>query len=156
MSPLTWDDLLIQDVTPDQFRDWISPWTGIVTGRVAPAFLSKFGIWFLRRPEGPVEMLDVFTGQVEHMADTYDEFMREVNEQWWQETYLFSKLVYQLHEVGKIPGPGQYYALAPHPSLGGPNPANGGDVDPQYVMVIAMMVWQTICAQFRVTHDPNS
>jgi hypothetical protein len=49
MSRLTWDDLLVQDITPEQFRDWLSPWTGVVTGRVAPAFMSKFGFWFLRR-----------------------------------------------------------------------------------------------------------
>ena len=112
MSRLTWDDLLLQDITPEQFRDWISPWTGVVNGRVAPAFMSKFGFWFLRRPEGHVEMLDVFTGQVERMADTYDDFIREVNEQWWHETYLFSELVFQLHQANKVPGPGQCYALA--------------------------------------------
>jgi hypothetical protein len=28
------------------------------------AFMSKFGTWFLRRPEGHVEMLDVSTGEV--------------------------------------------------------------------------------------------
>ena len=56
--------------------------TGVVTGRAALAFMSKFGSWYLRRPEGHVEMLDVLTGQIERMSDTYDDFMREVNEQW--------------------------------------------------------------------------
>jgi hypothetical protein len=147
MSRLTWDDLLVQEITPDQFRDWLSPWTGFVTGRVAPAFMSKFGLWFLRRPEGRVEMLDVLTGQMEQMADNYDDFMREVNEQWWHETYLFSKLVYELHQVGKVPGHGQCYALAPHPGLGGANPANGDVIDPKFVQVMDVVVWQSICAQ---------
>jgi hypothetical protein len=146
-SRLTWDDLLVQDITPDQFRDWLSPWTGVVTGRVAPAFMSKFGSWFLRRPEGHIEMLDVLTGQIERMAETYDGFMREVNEQWWHETFLFSKLVFELHAVGKVPGPGQCYALAPHPALGGPNPNSGDAIDPKFVMVTDVIVWQSICAQ---------
>lgn len=30
--------------------------------------MSQLGFWFLRRPEGHVEMLDVFTGQV--LGDT--------------------------------------------------------------------------------------
>lgn len=30
-------------------------------------------------------MLDVFTGQLERMADSYEDFIREVNEQWWHE-----------------------------------------------------------------------
>jgi hypothetical protein len=147
MSRLTWDDLLIRDITPDQFRDWLSPWTGVVTGRVAPVLVSKFGSWFLLRPEGHVELLDVLTGRMERMAENYDEFWREVNQQWWHETYLLSELVYKLHQAGKIPGPGQCYALAPHPALGGPNPANGDVIDPEFVLVTDMIVWQSICAQ---------
>ena len=148
MSRLTWADLLIDDITPDQFRDWIAPWTRVVGGTVAPAFLSKFGVWFLRRPAGAVEMLDVFSGHMQQVADDYEAFVREVNEQWWQEVYLLSELVYQLHEAGKVPGPGQCYALAPHPALGGPNPANGEAVDPQFVQVMDVVVWQSLCAQF--------
>ena len=57
-------------------------------------------------------MLDVFTGDLQLAAETYDDFIQEVNKQWWQETYLFSELVFQLHETGKVPGPGQCYALS--------------------------------------------
>jgi len=147
MSRLTWADLLIEDLSQDQFRDWSAPWVGIITGTVAPAFMTKFGFWFLRRPEGPVEMLDVFSGQLHRAADSYDAFVREVNEQWWQEVYLLSELVYELHQAGKVPGPGQCYALAPHPALGGPNPANGEAVDPRFVLVLDVVVWQSICAR---------
>jgi hypothetical protein len=147
MSRLTWADLLIEEISPDQFREWIAPWSGVVSGRVAPAFLNKFGSWFLRRPEGHVEMLDVFTGQLQRVATSYDEFMSDVNEPRWQEVYLLSELVLQLHEVGKVPGPGQCYALAPHPAIGGPNPASGDVVDPRFVMVTDVAVWQSICAR---------
>jgi hypothetical protein len=147
MSRLTWADLIIEDITPNQFRDWLAPWAGVVTGPVAPAFLSKFGFWFLRRQSGHVEMLDVFTGQLDRVAETYEEFIGEVNEQWWQEAYLFSELVYQLHQAGKVPGPGQCYALAPHPALGGPNPASGDTIDPRFVLVVDVRVWQFLCAQ---------
>jgi hypothetical protein len=93
-------------------------------------------------------LLNVFSGQLEQIADSYDAFIGEVNEQWWQEVYILSKLVYQLHEAGKVPGPGQCYALAPHPALGGPNPVNGDAVDPRFVMLTDVVVWQSICAQF--------
>jgi hypothetical protein len=63
----------------------MAPWAGVVAGRVAPDFLNKFGWWFLRRPEGPVEMFDLFTGRLERMADSYEDFIRDVNERWWQE-----------------------------------------------------------------------
>ncbi|MBX9677850.1 MAG: hypothetical protein K2X38_03725 [Gemmataceae bacterium] len=114
---------------------------------MAPAFMSKFGTWFLRRPSGLVEMLDVFTGEVHQAAETYDEFIRDVNERWWQEAYLQSEFVWALHQAGKIPGPGQCYALCPHPGMGGPNPANGDPVDPRFVMVMDTRVWQSLCAQ---------
>ncbi len=85
--------------------------------------------------------------QLERLADTYEEFIREVNEPWWQEAFLLSELVYRLHEAGKIPGPGQCYALAPHPALGGRNPASGEAVDLDFVLVTDISVWQFICAQ---------
>jgi hypothetical protein len=144
---LTWADLLIEDISPDDFGRWIGAWAEVIGGRLAPAFLSKFGTWFLRRPEGHVEMLDVFTGDVERLADSYEAFVADVNQQWWQEAYLLSELVLRLHEVGKVPGPGQCYALAPHPAVGGPNPMAGQPVDPTFVMVMEIGVWQAVCAQ---------
>jgi hypothetical protein len=147
MSRLAWSDLIIDDISPDQFRNWLAPWAGIVVGRVSPLFLNKFGFFFLRRPEGHVEVLDVFTGQLDRAADSYDNFVREVNEEWWQEVYLLSELVFQLHAAGKVPGPGQCYAIGPHPTLGGPNPVNGDTIDPKFVMVMDVVVWQSLCAQ---------
>jgi hypothetical protein len=57
---LTWSDLFVDDIIPGQFRAW----SGVV-GRIAPAFLNKFGwwLWFLRRPEGHV-------GRLERMANS--------------------------------------------------------------------------------------
>jgi hypothetical protein len=148
MSRLTWSDLLIQDISPDDCRRWLEPWSWLIEGHFAPEFLNKFGSWFLRRPEGHVEMLDVFTGRVEKVADSNEEFVGLVNEGWWQEVYLLSELVYELHQRGIIPGPGQCYALAPHPAVGGPNPANGEKVDARFVMVMDIPAWQSLCSQF--------
>jgi hypothetical protein len=147
MTHLKWPDLIIEEIDPDQFRDWISPWQGLIAGRIAPIFMNKFGSWFLRRPEGHVEMLDVLTGALTSVADNNDIFLQNVNEQWWQEAYLFSELVYQLHEAGKAPGPGQCYALCPHPALGGPNPGKSDAVDQRFVMIMNIGIWQSLCAQ---------
>jgi hypothetical protein len=147
MSRLTWADLIIEDLNPDDCRLWLGHWSWLVGGRLAPTFLNKFGSWFLRRPEGHVEVLDVLCGSVEHVADSYEEFIRLVNEPRWQEAYLLSELVFELYRQGKVPGPGQCYALAPHPALGGPNPANGEAVDPQFVMVMEIGLWQSLCGQ---------
>ncbi len=147
MTRLTWSDLLVEDITPDEFRDWIAPWSGAIAGQIAPAFVSKFGFWFLRRPEGHVELLDVYTGELSKVADSYEAFMRDVNEQWWQEIYLFSKVVSDLHAKNLIPGPGQCYAIAPHPALGGPDPGSDDPLDSRFVTIMDIKVWQSICAQ---------
>jgi hypothetical protein len=144
---LTWADLLIEDITHEDFQRWIEPWVGFIDGLIAPAFMSKFGTWFLRRKERHVEMLDVFTGTVERMADSYEAFIAEVNEQRWQEVYLLSELVFRLHQEGKVPGPCQCYALAPHPALGGPNPMLDQPIDPKFVMVMDIGLWQSLCAR---------
>ena len=144
---LKWPDLLIEDIISEDFEWWMEEWTGFIDGPIAPAFMSKFGAWFFRRPAGQVEMLDVFTGAVERLADSYEAFVADVNQQWWQEVYLLSELVFKLHEVGKVPGPGECYALAPHPALGGPNPMLDQSVDSQFVMVMDIGVWQSLCAR---------
>lgn len=100
--PLTWSDLLTDNITADDFSRWLQPWSTVIGGRVAPAFITKFGTWFLRRPKGPVEMLDVYTGEVERVADTSELFVAEVNDRSWQEIYLLSKLVFQLHQEGLV------------------------------------------------------
>jgi hypothetical protein len=144
---LTWPDLLVENITPEECRRWIEPWSGLVSGRFAPVFLNKFGSWFLRRPEGHIDHLDVFLGTLTKIADSYEDFFAEVNEVWWQEHYLLSELVWLLHQQNKIPGAGQCYALAPHPALGGPNPMTGAQVDLRFVSVIDILVWLSICAE---------
>jgi len=147
MSRLTWSDLLIEDLNADACRQWLGHWSWLIGGRLAPIFLNTFGSWFIRRPEGPVEFLDVLTGTVEQVAGSYEEFIRLVNGPPWQEIYLLSQLVFELHGQGKVPGPGQCYALTPHPALGGPNPVCGDSIDPQFVMIMDIGVWQSLCGQ---------
>jgi len=146
-TKLTWDDLLIEDISNADFALWMQNWSGVISGRIAPVFLNKFGVWFLRRPEGVVDMLDVFTGQVERVAHSYEAFWADVNDRPWQEIYLLSKHVYALHEAGKIPGPGECYALVPHPALGGSNPLAGDPIDQRLVMIMPIGAWQQICSQ---------
>ena len=148
MSRLTWDDLLIKNLSVSDCQEYLSHWDWLITGTFAPEFLSKFGNWFLRRPEGRVEMLDVFSGMVTPVAESHAEFVDVVNAPSWQELYLHSELVYQLHQQGKVPNTGECYALRPHPALGGPNPLAGDPVDPKFVMVMDIAVWQSLCSGF--------
>lgn len=147
MLKLTWSDLLVQEVAPEDLMSWLGPWSQVIGGPVALEFINKFGVWFLRRPEGPIDMLDVLSGDLVRVAESHDQFVGLVNTQAWQETYLLSKLVYQLHQEGKIPAADQCYALAPHPAFGTPNPMQGEPVDTKHVMVLPIKIWQHFCVQ---------
>ena len=139
-TKLTWDDLLIQNISESDARTWLGYWAGMVGGRVAPVFMSKFGDWFLRRPDGGTDELSVIEGTYSRVASTPEEFASLVNTQAWQEKHLLSFQVAQLHERGTIPGPGQCYAFAPHPAF-------SGRIDIERVMLMDIGVWQHICAQ---------
>lgn len=139
-SNLTWDDLLIQPISESDARTWLGYWPGMVDGRVSPVFMSKFGDWFLRRPDGSTDELSVIEGTYSKIASTPEEFASLVNTQLWQEQHLLSIQVAQLHERGIVPHAGQCYAFAPHPAL-------TGRIDIAQVMLMGIGVWQHICAQ---------
>jgi hypothetical protein len=144
---LTWSDLIIDGLPSDELAALLAPWSFVLQDRVAPIFLNKFGSWFLQRPSGCVDVLDVLTASIETVAPSHDAFVARVNERNWQEEYLLSRLVYDLHHAGKIPGPKECYALAPHPALGGPNPQLGELVQLDHITVMSLRLWQSLCRQ---------
>ena len=137
---LNWDDLLIQNFAELDVRTWLGYWSGWVDGRVAPLFMSKFGDWFLRRPDGSTDELSVLEGTYTTVASTPEAFSALVNSPQWQEQHLLSGMVALFHERNIIPPPGQCYAFAPHPSF-------TGRIDPARVMLMDIGVWQHICLQ---------
>lgn len=137
---LTWDDLLIQNISEEEASEWMAEWPTLVAGPFYPVFMSRFGDWFVRRPDGTTELLDVLEGALTKVADSPEEFDEMVNDVQWQEERLLSLLVYQLHGDGLIPGGRQCYGFAPHPSL-------SEQIDREHVMIFDVAVWQAICAQ---------
>src|ERR1700755_2161883 len=135
LTKLPWNDLLIQSISESDARTWLGYWSGMVGGRVAPVFMSKFGDWFLRRPDGGTDELSVIEGTYSSVASTPEEFASLVNSQAWQEHHLLSFQVLQLHERGLIPSSGQCYAFAPHPAL-------SGRIDIAHAMLMDIGVWQ--------------
>lgn len=146
---LTWNDLLIQDISDHDAHTWLGYWSHLVTGRVAPLFMSKFGDWFLRRPDGATDELSVIEGTYSTLASTPEKFNSLVNSQDWQEVHLLSLQVAQLHERGVIPQAGECYAFAPHPLF-------SGRIDIDHVMIMQIGAWQNICAQHFVSHDSTA
>jgi hypothetical protein len=137
---LTWDDLLIQNIAPAEAVRCLGMWGNLVDRRVAPVFMSKFGDWFLRRPDGSTAELSVIEGTFETVAQTPQEFSTLVNTQHWQELHLLSIHVHDLYQRDLIPGPGQCYGFAPHPAF-------TGKIDVNTAMIVDIPVWQSICAQ---------
>jgi len=146
LTKLTWTDLLIEAADPNELSDCLAPWGFVVTGQVAPIFLNRFGSWFLRRPDGSVDVLDVLEGTVNPLAPSYDVFATCVNNVQWQEDYLLSRQVFALHDAGLIATGTQCYAV-PHPRQGFPDPRAPGGLNPQFVRLTSLKVWQSICRQ---------
>src|SRR5438874_2389431 len=140
MAQLSWSDLIIESVATEDARAWLEIWAPWIQGPVAPLFMSKFGDWFLRRPDGGTDELSVIEGTYSSVASTPEEFASLVNSQAWQEQHLLSFQVAQLHERGIIPQAGQCYAFVPHPAL-------LGRIDIERMMLMDIGVWQHICAQ---------
>jgi hypothetical protein len=140
MAKLSWNDLIIQDMKPADCADWLRGWSHLTRGRVAPVFMSKFGDWFLRGPDGSTIELSVIEGTMTAIAKTTAEFSALVNSQQWQEVHLLSLLVLQLHERALIPGSGHCYGFTPHPAF-------TGRIELNSAVVLDIPVWQSICAQ---------
>jgi hypothetical protein len=74
------------------------------------------------------------------------EFSALLNTQTWQEAHLLSFYVYELHQRNLIPGRGQCYGFAPHPTF-------IGKIDLQTAIILDIIVWQSICAQLFPTKN---
>ncbi|MBL9183867.1 MAG: hypothetical protein JNN17_17130 [Verrucomicrobiaceae bacterium] len=144
---LTWHDLLIDNVSVEQWREWLLPWNGVVKGDIAPIFMNKFGSWFFRHSSGEIGMFNVLTGCHSVVAETQDQFVKQVNREEWQQEFLLSKSILTLRKSGKILSENQCYAICPHPALGGINPSDYEYLDPKFVLPMGVRVWQSICAQ---------
>jgi hypothetical protein len=137
---LTWDDLIVDNVTPDEAAAWLGDWDWLGIGRMAPIFLSRFGNWFFHRPDGSIHMLEVSEAVIEQVAPDFGQFQAAVNTQAWQEQYLYSALVLRYRRQGVIASGRQAIGLAPHPAL-------VPSISSCKPMVLDMVVWQSICAQ---------
>ena len=137
---LTWDDLIIDQVTPGEAAVWLTEWKWLGLGRIAPIFLSRFGNWFFHRPDGSVHMLDVTEALVEQVAPDFGRFQAAVSTREWQEQYLYSALLLRYRREGIVAAGRQVIGFAPHPAF-------VDSLDKCKPMVLDMVVWQSICGQ---------
>lgn len=141
MTPrLTWQDLFIETIPDEIAAQCLKEWDFLLGGRFAVIGMSRFGDWFLRRPDGSTDELSVIEGTLQKIANTPQDFAILMNQPQWQEDHLLSWLVLQLYEKGIVPQPDQIYGFAPHPVF-------VGRLDPSRAMTLSIRVWQTICAQ---------
>ncbi len=146
MIQLGWPDLVI-DLDHLDHEALLRPWNSVISGTLAARYMNRFGCWFIQRPEGHVELLDVFFGQVEQIASSFEEFESQMNDPAWQEVYLLSKQVFDLHLSGKVAAGTSCYAIVPPPLLGGPDPWASDRISPESVMVLDAVVLQGIYSQ---------
>jgi hypothetical protein len=147
LAGLSRSDLLIElDPVPDRER-WLEPWSWLLHGRFAARHQNRFGCWFLERPEGGIEMLDVFFGLVDEVAPSFADFVAKMDDPGWREVYLLSDFVARLHEAGKVARGTQVYILAPPPAVNGPDPWGREPLSTAAAMVVDNLVLQSLYSQ---------
>jgi hypothetical protein len=138
----TWEDIIVENVTPDEAAAWTSDWNWFLSGEFYPVFLSRFGNWFLRRPDGSTEFFEINEGTIETIADTPEEFQASVNTLEWQERYLYSALVMQYRRQGIVARGRDGIAFVPHPSF-------VESLDECKVMIVLQSISGQLMRQFR-------
>ena len=136
---LGWPDLLIEDSTLDH-RALLADWNWLLKGTFRVLAGSKFGDWFLGRPDGTVDFLDAIEGTVRQVAPNVDEFHRLINTRERQEEWLLSDLVLACHGKGMVPGPSQCYGFKLPPVVGGP-------VELENIEVLDLQLWVSLAGQ---------
>jgi hypothetical protein len=137
---LSWPDLIIETIPEETSVRCLKEWDFLLSGTFAVVGMSRFGDWFLRRPDDRTEELSVIEGTLKKIADTPEEFAALMNTPQWQEEHLLSWMIPKLYEQNIFAGPDQCYGFAPHPAL-------YGRIDSDRAVVLSIPVWQTICAQ---------
>lgn len=143
---LGWADLMIEDPDLDP-EALLRDWRWLLKGRFRLVAGSKFGDWFVERPDGSVEFLDAIEGTVRGLASSPREFRNLINTTEEQEEWLLSPLVLTLHEKGLVPGSGQCYGFKIPPIL-------GGKVESDNVEVMNLAVWVSLCGQIHRQVQP--
>jgi hypothetical protein len=136
---LTWDDLFSQDPALD-FSRIFSCWPKLGVGRARPVGMSAIGTCFFERPEGTVHALNPIRGEIYQVAQSSEEFGKNMNAREWQEENLNSVLVAEILARGLTRSGTQAFGFAPHPRF-------GGGLTAQRAMVLDATVWHSISGQ---------
>lgn len=121
---LSWSQIVF---VPDALvvEETAMAWKWLVPEPWKIIFASMFGGLFLEKEAGDVHWLECGTGLIEKVANSADEFhafLGSPRDDVWDgivETWFLSPLVQQLHDAGKIPGPGQCYGFTILPIFAG-------------------------------------
>ncbi len=142
---LGWRD--ISFVPDEQLAEEIAKaWQWLIPEPWQVVFSTMFGGVFLEKESGGVFWLECGAGLIERVADSAAEFHAylgsERDDEWTGqiEEWFLAGLVQQLHDVGKIPGPGQCYGFKILPVF------EGGDYDTANAFVISAREWLTVTA----------
>ena len=135
---LGWSDLLIEDVRG--VHALLGDWSWLISGPFAVVAGTKFGDWFLERPDGSTHLLDAIEGELRQVASSAQEFRELINTPPMQEEWLLSELVLTLHEQGLIPRAHECYAFTRPLILGGKAVSSN-------VQLMDLAVWVSLCGQ---------
>lgn len=132
-------------------------WKWLVPGPWKIIFSSMFGGIFLEKEAGDVHWLECGTGLIVKVANSADEFhtfLGGTRDDAWAsrvENWFLPPLVEQLHDAGKIAGPGQCYGFTILPIF------EGGKYIVENAFVVSAQEWLTLTGSVheQVRNVPN-
>lgn len=137
---LTWTDLAFR-LDEEQAEEAARAWRRLLPEPWRPLICSMFGGIFLEKQSGGVFRLERGTGEIERVAPdaaAFDAFLGGPRDDAWLETiddWFLVPLVGQLHEAGKVRGPGQCYGATILPIF------EGGAYTVENMFVVSAREW---------------
>ncbi len=113
---MKWTDIAFFPQGED-LQDAAKAWAWLIPEPWRPLVVSMLGGIFLEKASGGVFWLECAMGTVEPIADSaeqFNEFIGSTRDEAWHQRideWFLPGFVEQLHEAGKIPGPGQCYGM---------------------------------------------
>jgi len=89
-------------------------WAWLLDKPYKPVLFSVLGDAFIQLESGVIQWLNTGTGEVEQIAQSWEQFRELLGTERANEWFL-PALVEQLHAVGKVPAPGECYTYVTLP-----------------------------------------
>ena len=109
---------LLTDVSAIDSAAALADWAWLLKGSFRPLALTRFCDWFIERPDGSVEFLDMLEGTLRRIAPSLAEWHAMLDTIEGREL-LLAEMVELMYEKGAVLRPGECFGYRVPPIAGG-------------------------------------